>query len=457
VQSADLLGPGGARLPAPEWRQVGYVRLERLFRHPAYPDAVAGWWPDALLPVARFDLEPGFTQALWLTVRAPAGQAAGRYTGRVALRGADRELASVPVEVTVQPFDISARSGLKTAFALMDGFLERAYGRPLPPAIRRAYGDFMLAHRLNPDDISRTDPPDLGDLAAWDARLNAFNVLNLVEPRGQHAWRCYSDKEAYTPALKAQLQARLDDYVPRLKAAGLADRAYVYTFDERGDEFHGIIREYFGLVKQRYGLPTFTTAYLPLDPKLLADLNVDWVCPLTPKYDLAAADRCRAAGQQVWVYVCLGPRYPYANWLADDPLPEARVFWWQAWDQRVDGVLYWGMDIWDRPGNDRPIDPAAGPKLDWSITTGGEYNWLHGDGRLLYAGKDGPIGSIRLANLRDGLEDFEYLKLAAARDAAAARKACDPVARGFIDFTRDAAVVRRARAELAAIAARPQP
>ncbi|MBI5831454.1 MAG: DUF4091 domain-containing protein, partial [Armatimonadetes bacterium] len=407
VQVSELVGPGGARLPAPDWQQVGYVWLERLFRHPAYPEAVAGWWPDALLPVARFDLEPSFTQALWFTVHAPAGQAPGRYTGRVVLRTAQGEVAGAPVTVTVEPFAIPAKSSLKTAFALMDGFLERVYGRPLPAAVRRRYGDFMLAHRLNPDDISRTDPPELDDLASWRGQLNAFNVLNLVEPRGTNTWRCYSDKEAYTPALKAQLTARLDQYVPRLKAARLADGAYVYTFDERGEEFFPIIREYFGLVKERYGLPTLTTAYVPLDPKVLADLNIDWACPLTPKYDLAAADRCRAAGQQVWVYVCLGPRYPYANWLADDPLAEARVFWWQAWGQRVDGVLYWGANIWDRPGNDKPIDPTAGQRLAWSITTGGEYDWLHGDGRLLYAGPDGPIGSIRLANLRDGLEDYE--------------------------------------------------
>jgi len=240
--------------------------------------------------------------------------------------------------------------------------------------------------------------------------------------------------------------------VPRLKAAGLAEGAYVYTFDERGEEFYPIIREYFGLVKRRYGLPTLTTAYVPLDPKVLADLNIDWACPLTPKYDRAAADRCRAAGQQVWVYVCLGPRYPYANWLADDPLAEARVFWWQAWGQRVDGVLYWGLNIWDREANDRPIDPTAGAKLAWSITTGGDYDWLHGDGRLMYAGQDGPIASLRLANLRDGLEDYEYLKLAAQHDPAAAERLCDAVAHSFTEFTREPGQVRRVRAALAKLA-----
>ena len=71
VSCGELAGPGGAKLAAPEWQQVGYVWLDRLFRHPAYPEAMPGWWPDALLPVERFDLEPGFTQSLWFTVKVP--------------------------------------------------------------------------------------------------------------------------------------------------------------------------------------------------------------------------------------------------------------------------------------------------------------------------------------------------------------------------------------------------
>jgi hypothetical protein len=175
------------------------------------------------------------------------------------------------------------------------------------------------------------------------------------------------------------------------------------------------------------------------DPAAMRDLNVDWNCPLTAWYQFAEAEKCRAAGRQVWAYVCLGPRYPYANWLADDPLIEARVIGWQAYQQQMDGLLYWGLNIWDRPHNDRPVDPQQGPFLDWSITTGGDYDWLHGDGRLLYAGPDGPIGSIRLANLRDGLEDYEYLWLLSDRagDREVGRAACRPVTGDLTSFTRD--------------------
>ncbi len=451
VEVEDLIcADRHSRIPAQciEWRQVGYVRLEKLFQHGAYPDAVPGWWPDPLLPVERARIPQGFAQPLWFTVFAPPGTPPGEYAGRVTLRLGPEETVHIPVQVTVYGFSLPVEGHMKTAFALMDGFLERVYGKPLSPELRQAYGDFVLRHRLNPDDISRTEPPAIEDLRHYRSKgLNAFNILNMVEERGNRVWVCWSPESVYTPAFKQRLQERLDPYVELLRREGLIGKAYIYTFDERGKEFYPIIREYFGMVKQRYPeVHTLTTAYIPQDPAVMRDLNVDWNCPLTAAYRFEDAERCRAAGLQVWAYICLGPRYPYANWLADDPLIEARVIWWQAFHQKLDGFLYWGLNIWDRLHNDRPIDPAAGPLLDWSITTGApgtQYEHLHGDGELLYAGVHGPLGSIRLANIRDGLEDYEYLWLLgqAAGSLQEARQACLPVTTSLTEFTRDPATV----------------
>jgi len=437
-----------------EWNLVGYVKIGRIHPSPAYPEAEPGWWPDPLLTVDSFSVPPDFAQPVWITVYAPPGTPAGEYEGTVTVRPAGEPATAVPVRARVYGFDLPQRGHMKTAFALMEGYLEQVYGKPVPPEIRRRYGDFVLRHRLNPDDISRTEPPPIGDLLHYrddgPVSLNAFNVLNMVEERGDRTWVCWSPLETYTPFFKERLTERLDPYVAKLRKAGIADLAYIYTFDERGEEFFPTISEYFGLVKERYPeIRTLTTAYTPLDPDVLAGLKVDWACPLTPRYDAASADLCRVRGQQVWAYVCLGPRYPYANWLADDPLIEARVLWWQAFRERMDGFLYWGLNIWDRPHNDRPVDPAGGQFLDWSITTGGDYDWLHGDGRLIYAGPEGPIGSIRLSNIRDGLEDYEYLWVLRSVDSDAAEAQCERVTRSLADFTRDPAVVSAARDAIA--------
>jgi hypothetical protein len=184
-------------------------------------------------------------------------------------------------------------------------------------------------------------------------------------------------------------------------------------------------------------------------------LNVDWNCPVSSVYHFDQAEKCRAAGLQVWSYVCCGPRKPYANFLADDALIEARLIWWQWYHQKMDGFLYWGLNIWDRQNNNYLIDPEKdGPRLKWSITTGGTEDWLKslsGDGELLYAGKDGPIGSIRLANLRDGLNDYEYLCLLAQLTGSVeeARAACQPVTTSLTAFTTDPQVLLAQRDKIA--------
>ena len=456
VEVGDLHGPSGAVLSREclEWRQVGFVHIAELFNHPHLPeDAAPGWWPDPLLPVSRFEVPEATTQSLWFTLHAPAGTPAGRYEGTVTIRPGNAPPIPITVEATVYDFDLPTRPSIKTAFALMDGFLERIYGRPLSLELRRTYGDFVLEHRLNPDDISRTDPPDLDDVAHYrEHGMNAFNVLNMVEHRGSRPWTCYSNLETYTPEFKAKLIERLDPYIAELKRRGLADGAYIYTFDERGKDFWPVMREYFGMVKKRWDLPTFTTAYVPQDPAVMKDLNIDWNCPLTPKYNFDQAEACRAAGLQVWAYVCLGPRYPYANWLADDPLVEARVLWWQAYHQKMDGLLYWALNYWPRLHNDYVINPETdGPQLRWSVTTGGNHPRLHGDGVLLYPGPRGPIGSIRLANIRDGIEDHDYLYLLAEAtgDIDQARAACRPVTTSLTEFTRDSKVISKQRDAIA--------
>jgi hypothetical protein len=133
--------------------------------------------------------------------------------------------------------------------------------------------------------------------------------------------------------------------------------------------------------------------------------------------------------------------------MADDPLIEARVFWWQAYQQKMDGVLDWGLNIWDAAQDDRPIDLSRGPLLDWSISGTGEWDWLNGDGRSIYPGKEGPIGSIRLENIRDGLQDYEYLWLLSQRRGSieSGRKACEPVTDSLTHFTRDPAVLSAQR------------
>ena len=75
---------------------------------------------------------------------------------------------------------------------------------------------------------------------------------------------------------------------------------------------------------------------------------------------------------------------------------------------------------------------------------------MPGDGQLLYPGEDGPWPSVRLANVRDGIEDYEWLQmLERKKGRAAAEAVAAELARGMTDFERSPERVRSARARLA--------
>lgn len=408
---ASELRSGGYSIPRSriEWFRVGYLHMKSPFRHPFSPRIGPTWWPEPLLPACRFDVDAGQVQPVWFTVHVPKDTAPGNYKGSITVTPADRPAITVPVALTVHPAIIPDQGHMKTAFALMDHFLGNLYGK-ITPELRRKYTDCLLAHHLNPDDISRTQPPDLDDLAyAGKHGLNALNILNVVPEPKTPGIVILADLKEYTPEFKQRFFERLDRIVPEIEKLGLIDRAYIYGFDERGPEFIPVIRDIFAEIKKRYPkVHTCSTCWPPSGTDPLS-LNVDWYVQLSSSYDHELAQSVRKRGGEVWWYVCCGPNYPYANWLIENPLIEARSVFWQAFAHDVEGFLYWCVNLWWREHNDKLIPSTAGPRLDFSVTTGGDLPSLNGDGVLLYPGEDGPIGSIRLENIRDGLEDVELL------------------------------------------------
>ena len=104
----------------------------------------------------------------------------------------------------------------------------------------------------------------------------------------------------------------------------------------------------------------------------------------------------------------------------DWPATHGRLlFWWSA-KQQINGMLFWDVNTFmNQPGRsavqriddtmltdfnpatsffDADSQPNA-PPLSWSDGTN-----TNGDGSLTYPGVDGPLSSIRLENIRDGIE-----------------------------------------------------
>jgi len=147
----------------------------------------------------------------------------------------------------------------------------------------------------------------------------------------------------------------------------------------------------------------------------------------------------RAAGEEVWWYICTVPKAPYITEFIDHPGTELRLWSWQCWQYGVSGILIWNSVYWNSatvfpdpqlqdPWTD-PMSYVSGP----GFPSGSVGQWGNGDGRFLYPPRgtvganagprlEGPVNSVRWENIRDGIEDYEYfwlLKQAIERAAEA--------------------------------------
>ena len=398
--------------------QVGYVNTRK---PDEYPVEHVGWWPDPLLAADSLIAIGSECAPVWLSVRTEPETDPGVYIGGLRVVLASGATGTLPLQVRVHAAQVPREHTVRTAFSLYDHALDRLYGGQIGPEVYGRYVDLITAHRLNLDHLYRRQPPDLDLIQqlVGAGRLNAFNL-----------WYLKAEEMGTTEQLE-QVAAQLEPYVAELRRRGLVDRAYLYGFDEVQLDQFGRLAQAFAFFKDRFpDVKTMTTAVDPgygVVTGLGAVVDI-WV-PLIPAYDRSQAARARAAGDEVWWYVAHTPFYPYANWLVESAALEARLLWWMSHGWEVDGFLYYAVNRW--PRQRELLRRERGNRTNWDPAS---FRTNNGAGDLLYAGPDGPVTTIRLENIRDGIEELELLRLvppAAAADLVA------EVASSRTDFLRN--------------------
>ena len=458
VSLSPLRGPQGAVIPvaALSWRRVGYVNCKKTSLYKADP----GWWPDPLMPGKPFVLHPDETQPVWLTVRIPRDARPGSYAGAVRMATGTKPLTTVPVNLEVWDITLPFRATFQTAFTFtykptkeIRWFtdLGQYYGGTLPTEIKWRYFDLLASRRLYADNIYLGRPRPLEDyLHLAKNGAASFNLMEISNADGKGRRTSYSD---------AYVQSMLDKLAPtvhELRKRGLLKYAYVYGFDECSRDFLPAIRRLYGAVKQRY--PDLRTMLL-VNWAPPTDIGVDIWCHIYHVHNPEATARWRTAGKQVWWYHCIGPREPYMNTFVEWPGIQARLLFWLAAKHDVPGWLYYCMDRWFKKDQKKIIEFIGdGPQTDFDPAT---YRDANGDGSFLYPGKIGPVATVRLENLCDGIEDYELFaqlrresirtarKLAGIEDADIGKDLITRLVRNGTDRTEDPVLLESVRREAA--------
>jgi hypothetical protein len=127
----------------------------------------------------------------------------------------------------------------------------------------------------------------------------------------------------------------------------------------------------------------------------------------------------QAAGDETWFYTCLGPQGNYANRFLELPLVQTRILHWINYRYKATGYLHWGFNYWNSNIKDNMSSFAGGLLLP------------AGDSWIVYPAYGKVYSSIRLEAMRDGIADYELLKLLEQKSPEKANEVARAVVNNF--------------------------
>jgi|GEM_PF-79661 len=130
-------------------------------------------------------------------------------------------------------------------------------------------------------------------------------------------------------------------------------------------------------------------------------------------------------GSERWLYTCCFPQGKFANRFIQLPLIKTRILHWLNYRYNEVGYLHWGMNVWHL---------CPDPNFDVTTTIS---PWPGGDTHIIYPGYHKIYPSIRLCTMRDGIRDYELLKMVEAVNPEKAMELSSKIILGAFEYNTD--------------------
>lgn len=372
---------------------------------PDIPVEFVGEIPDAIIEGDEsFDVKALDFTPVFVRFYVPDGTPPGLYRGSVTLshEGFSEEL---PVEIEVYAFDLPAKNSIRVSFSFFEPLYSEWFNRlQMTDERKEDIYSYLLKYRLPPSNIYTKLPvyPELKFLELFKDRMDFFTI--------QH-WGNVVDEQQVEAKIAAYRQT-----LSEIKKIGLEDSVYFYGVDELSDHLRRGIPQarqaHEALSKAFPGLRTMQTSF-PI-PEIREFYNT-WI-PLMNFFvdsrELQTLEKIKQEGNELWWYAADHPLHPLPNFYLDYPVFDSRIIMTLSYQYKVDGILYWSINReWKTNLDVRNQWPDSGWK-PYIYRSAGQRKLRNGMGNLIYPGRAGEIySSLRLENLRDGIEDYEYLAL----------------------------------------------
>lgn len=394
-----------------------------------------GEYPDALLPFEKAkeygenNVKAGKHQGIWLTLKIPDDQRAGEYFGSFVLT-VDGVKYEIPVAITVWDFNVPKEVHLQSDFGVEPNWIKLGENDYLPDMVRK-YTEKLMEFRFAPSLLAfKVNSFHSGEEFAKQVRLfhqaDKPYLSTIMLPVESHP-ETGLDKKRFKTFAWALMQASVEDKINYMEKAAVfcnfIDEPQLNgTWEEANrtsrhfEEFKGKIADEFWEAGEQTEfrkavcdcmrkLKNYVTIHI--DERITEVKNY---CVSIPKMKTKEQRAQYKDMDSVWWYTCGAGDVP--SWVIDHKLLDMRLMAWMSYDYNIKGMLYWETCMFcewkfcmESHLNHEVIIDCY--KQARRIST------ANGDGYLFYPGKPygiyGPVESIRLHALRDGMEDYEYL------------------------------------------------
>lgn len=432
LELSDLSSSSGAKFSKDniEIFHEKYLSLTTDFDKTGNP---LGNYPDALVPyenivnVGENVVEPNQNQGLYFRFNVPVDQEAGVYTGSVKLTigGKSQE---IPVSLNVRNLVVSQVNHAKSHY-LTAWFYERGELDTTQEMLEK-YNDFLYEYRICGSELIDDTSHSAEEIKAYvDLAYEKMQnpKCSTVSIPGKQA----SDVGFDATVLKAYLRAFVEKSLET--NYNMMDKLMFYENYVDEPQYWGpggvnatatMSNRYRNCISQVVAeFEKDTTITSPIKDEVIESLkkvpnvitawydeayvpHVDTWCPTYNYYDTEYSRNLYADQEEKWWYGCIDPHPPYPSYHIEDTLLSSRLEPWMKADYGVVGTLNWAADVYAEWTGTQYIDIE-----DYYTGNASRFPRVNGDGWLMYPGKaygvDGPIPSIRLDAIRDGLEEYE--------------------------------------------------
>jgi Glycoside hydrolase 123, catalytic domain/Glycoside hydrolase 123 N-terminal domain len=409
-------------------------------------DETAQYTADPLVDLKTQALPANVALPLWLTLRIPRSIRAGRYRGTLTLSADERSLDfSLDLEVLQATLPDAPDYSFYLNLWQDPNGVARAHKVKLWSEehwrLLSLYGENLADHGEKSIMTAVIHDP-------WNAQTG-YEFPTMVEWKYPGEWKT---KEAsgfqwdftlfdryVNLMITAGVKAKIDIYA-MVKGPGPTPDASIRYFDTRAQIYRTEPLKV-GDPKWREAWTVFLPAlkahliekgwwqiaYLGFDekPKDLMDQLVEFISRAGPDFKLVMsgghasegagrevvvhwdelggerwekelapiAQKMREKGQLISFYTACEPHFP--NLFLYSSLRESRMFPWVAWKYDLSGYTRWAVNAF--PDN---------------VFTQPNFKWHSGDMYFLYPGETGPLDGMRFELLRQGIQDYEALRIA---------------------------------------------